>query len=346
MPAPRLGNTPLHALTTEDIAKWENGLPAQAGIGRRTARDIRCLLCTILGDAAAAKPPLIPHNPALRPRNRGCKTGRRLEREPQRVWATPVEALLAAERAALLTSRGEDFTMIVTIVYTGLSWAETIGLERAYLKPGQLHIEWQLHEIRSTFHRLPPKDDFYRSTAWERTLPAGRPPAVPSSLLTQQAQRHIQPCSCAAQHGGGRYLFPGPDGGPYRRSNYAPPRVPPGLRRLLPARPIKPAELVIADRHVDCPTATCTARHRRHTSRALHPPAAAASTSSPHRPQGRPPGPLGGLPARPRRHRPRSPVPLLDEPLTPFRPSASAEQDPATAVRTHGTTWHREAGRR
>jgi hypothetical protein len=64
----------------------------------RVARDARSLLCTILGDAAAAKPPLIPYNPALRPRNRGRTTGRRLERAPQRVWATPLQALLVAER--------------------------------------------------------------------------------------------------------------------------------------------------------------------------------------------------------------------------------------------------------
>ncbi len=35
------------------------------------ARTVRTLLSTMLGDAAAAKPPLIRYNPALRPRNRG-----------------------------------------------------------------------------------------------------------------------------------------------------------------------------------------------------------------------------------------------------------------------------------
>jgi hypothetical protein len=99
---PAWGSSPLHALSTEGITNWENGLPARAGISRRTARDARGLLCTILGDAAAHKPPLIPYNPALRPRNRGRQTGRRLERGQQRAWATPLEVLLTAERAALL----------------------------------------------------------------------------------------------------------------------------------------------------------------------------------------------------------------------------------------------------
>jgi hypothetical protein len=62
-------------------------------------------LHTILGDAAAARPPLIPFNPVVRPRNRGRRTGRSLDRSPQRVCATPLEVLLIAERAALLAER-------------------------------------------------------------------------------------------------------------------------------------------------------------------------------------------------------------------------------------------------
>ena len=116
---PAWGDSPLSSLSTGEIAAWENGLPTRAGVSRRTARDARSLLCTILGDAAAAKPPLIAYNPALRPRNRGRRTGRRLDRAPQRAWATPLQALLLAERAALLSGRDDDFTMLVTIGYTG-----------------------------------------------------------------------------------------------------------------------------------------------------------------------------------------------------------------------------------
>ena len=72
-----------------------------------TAKDARSLLHTILGDAATARPPLIPFNPAVRPRNRGRRTGRGLDRSPQRAWATPLEVLLVAERAALLAGRDD-----------------------------------------------------------------------------------------------------------------------------------------------------------------------------------------------------------------------------------------------
>ena len=129
---PAWGDTPLHSLSTEEITQWENGLPARTGVSPRTARAARTLLGTILGDAATTRPPLIPYNPALRPRNRGRRTGRRVQLSPQRAWATPLETLLLAERATLMTGRDEDFTMILTIGYTGLRWGEAIGLERNY----------------------------------------------------------------------------------------------------------------------------------------------------------------------------------------------------------------------
>lgn len=60
---PQLGKLLLASLTREDITTWENGLPVTTGVSRRTARDARSLLCTILGDAAAAMPPLIRTTP-------------------------------------------------------------------------------------------------------------------------------------------------------------------------------------------------------------------------------------------------------------------------------------------
>ena len=219
---PAWGESELGSLSTEGITNWENGIPARTGVSRRTARDARALLCTILGDAAASKPPLIPYNPAIRPRNRGRRTGRRLDRGPQRVWVTPLQALLVAERAALLSGREDDFTMVVTIAYTGLRWGEVIGLEREHVQRDELHVEWQLREIRSAFHRLPPKDDSYRSPSWEPCLPVDLPPFLAGLLAGQSQAQPRQRCACAGQHGGsGHYVFLGPDGGHIRRSNYA-----------------------------------------------------------------------------------------------------------------------------
>jgi integrase len=238
----------LHSLTTEEITTWENAIPARTGVSRRVARDARRLLGTILGDAAAAKPPLISGNPALRPRNRGRRTGRLLDRGAQRVWATPLQALLVAERAAQLTGRGEDFIMIVTIAYTGLRWGETIGLERAHVHQDELHVEWQLREIRSTFHRIPPKDDSYRSPNWQPDLPVDLPPFLAELIARQIQAQSRQRCACAGQHGGsGHYVFLGPDGGHCRRSNYARRIFRPACDGRYEPGASRPARLVIAD---------------------------------------------------------------------------------------------------
>ena len=217
---PGWGSRELGSLGAEEISRWEKALPARAGVSRRTAADARSLLCTVLGDAVNGK--LIPYNPALRPRNRGRRTGRKLERSPQRAWVTPLQTLLLAERAALVSGRASDFTLIITIGYTGMRWGETIGLQRDYLRQTAVHVEWQLREINGTFHRIPPKDDSYRSPKWQPCLPVDLPDFLASLLALQATDIARRRCACARAHGGsGRYLFLGPDGGHYRRSNFA-----------------------------------------------------------------------------------------------------------------------------
>ena len=219
---PYWGKRQLNSLTGEEIAIWEHRLPITEEVSRSTAKDARSLLHTVLGDAAAAKPPLIPFNPAARPRNRGRRTGRSLDRSPQRAWATPLEVLLIAERAALLAGRDDEFAMLITIGYTGMRWGETIGLERDLLLPDLINVEWQLREISGRFHRLPPKDDSYRSTKYEPLVPVDLPAFLAELLTVQAGKRTGQRCACAAEHGGsGRYVFLGPDGGHHRNSNYA-----------------------------------------------------------------------------------------------------------------------------
>jgi hypothetical protein len=208
----------------------------------------RGLLATILGDAASARPPLIPYNPALRARNRGKRTGRRLARTPQRAWATPLEILLVAEPAALLSDSDEDFAFLITLAYTGMRWAEAIGLEHDYLRLSLINVEWQLHEINGTFHRLPPKDDSYPSTNWEPQIPVDLPPFL-ADMLSRQVMTHAgQACPCTGDHGGsGHYVFHASEGGHHRRSNFARRIFRPAVDgRYQPANG-RPGRLVIAD---------------------------------------------------------------------------------------------------
>ena len=233
---PYWGKRTLNSLTGEEITVWEQKLPATEGVSRSTAKDARSLLHTILGDAAAAKPPLIPFNPAVRPRNRGRRTGRRLDRSPQRAWATPLEVLLVAERAALLAGRDDEFTMLVTIGYTGMRWGETIGLERDLLLPALINVEWQLREISGRFHRLPPKDDSYRSTKYEPLVPvdlpaiprrtAGRPgrEARRAAMRLRRRARRQRPVR-----------VPRPRRRPPPEQQLRAARLPPRLRRAAPA---------------------------------------------------------------------------------------------------------------
>jgi hypothetical protein len=112
--------------------------------------------------------------------------------------------------------------MLVTMAYTEMRWGETIGLEGDLLLPSLINVEWQLREISGMFHRLPPKDDSYRSTNWQPHLPIDLPPFL-ADLLAAQVKNHLrQRCACVGQNGGsGRYVFLSPDGRHYRRSDYA-----------------------------------------------------------------------------------------------------------------------------
>jgi hypothetical protein len=126
-----------------------------------------------------------------------------------------------AERAALLSGRDDEFTMVILIAYTGLRWGEATGLEREFVKPGELHVEWQLRELGGRFHRLPPKDDSDRSPAWEPGVPVDLPPFLDELLAYQLKEHPYAKCACASVHGGsGFYVFRTPDSRHYRRSNY------------------------------------------------------------------------------------------------------------------------------
>jgi hypothetical protein len=126
--------------------------------------------------------------------------------------------------------------------------AETIGLERDLLLPGLINVEWQLREVSGRFHRLPPKDDSYRSTKVEPLTPVDIPPFL-AGLLAAQAGKHARHrCTCAAGHGGsGRYVFLGPDSGHHRNSNYARRIFRPACDGRHPPANGSPGKLVIAD---------------------------------------------------------------------------------------------------
>jgi integrase len=126
---PTFGHRELLALEAHEIAAWEKQLVTQQGYTRRTAREARSTLATILGDAI---PRYIQVNPAARKRGKGRKGQRRIERaeKAEKVWATPLETLLFAERCAALSGDDADFVLCITMAYTGMRWSEAMGQYR------------------------------------------------------------------------------------------------------------------------------------------------------------------------------------------------------------------------
>jgi len=92
-----------------------------------------------------------------------------------------------------------------------MRWGEATGLERDLLLATLINVEWQLHEIKGRFYRLPPKDDSYRSTNWDPFVPVDIPGFL-AALLAAQADKHAQRrCACHRDHDGtGHYLFYSP----------------------------------------------------------------------------------------------------------------------------------------
>jgi hypothetical protein len=124
---PGFGHRSLASLTPEEIAAWEMRLTNEGGYAHRTARDARSTLATILNDAV---PRYIQSNPAERKRGKGRKGLRRIAKRDraEKVWPTPLQALLVAERCAALSGQDTDFVMNIYVAYTGSRWSEVIGL--------------------------------------------------------------------------------------------------------------------------------------------------------------------------------------------------------------------------
>ncbi|WP_123981603.1 LacI family DNA-binding transcriptional regulator [Streptomyces sp. Ag109_O5-1] len=116
-------------------------------------------------------------NPAAKRRGRGKRAGRSRNRGPEKVVTDALGILLTAERASLLSGRDDEFVAVVLKGYTGMRWGEIVGLERKFVRPASVRVEWQLYELDSgEFERCPPKDDSYRTVdtpKWLSALVAG-----------------------------------------------------------------------------------------------------------------------------------------------------------------------------
>ena len=238
---PAFGNRALASITAEEVSAWERQVAA-SGYSRRSARDARSTLATVLGDAI---PRYIQANPAQRRRGKGRKGQRRIQRIEQagKAWATPLQALLVAERCAALSGHETDFVMIITVAYTGMRWSEVIGLVPGCVHDDRIDVSWKLYELNGRFYRGRPKDGSIR--------PADLPPFLAGMLARQLGAGAAQRAPAGTPKNRGvlvdRYVFLGPGQGHFRRSNYSERFFRPAADGSYPVRGQRPAMPVLVD---------------------------------------------------------------------------------------------------
>ena len=205
---PAFEDEPLAKISPGRVGDWEQELRGQ-GYKPESIRTYRGLLSVVMADAVAAGK--IETNPVDRPRGRGRRAGKARHRAPEKPVVDATQALLLAERAAVLSSRDDEFILITTAAYTGARWGELMGLERKYFRMSTLRIEHQLAELDDgTFLKCAPKEDSRRTVDI---------PAFLSGLLSRQVQAtqaaRTQVCDCyrddrgTEPHPGGAYVFTG-----------------------------------------------------------------------------------------------------------------------------------------
>ena len=77
--------------------------------------------------------------------------------------ATPLQALLVAERAAVLSGDETDFVMNLFIAYTGARWSEAIGLPPGCVREKEVALHWKLYELNGLYYQGRPKDGSMRT---------------------------------------------------------------------------------------------------------------------------------------------------------------------------------------
>jgi integrase len=227
---PEFGNRALKAIEAHDVARWEKELAAK-GYKPRTAREARKLLSTILSDAI---PRYIQVDPAARKRGKGKKGQRRIAEaeKAEKVWPAPLQALLFAERCAVLSGDDADFVLNITTFYTAMRWSEVMGLGPKFIGKALINIQWKLYELNGRFYRGRPKDGSIRA--------ADIPPFL-AMLLEWQIDTHPnRKCSCRNEGApwcpGMEYVFLTGGNAHHRRSNYSARLVRPAADARYPKR--------------------------------------------------------------------------------------------------------------
>jgi integrase len=142
---PIFGNQPLNRIDSRDIERWLADMHTN-GDSTSVIRQSYNLLHQILQHATRHR--IIARNPAQDIKPPGT--------QPKRI----PRAITQAQLDRLIDTVPDRYqALIATLGYTGLRWAEAIGLQRRHINMlrKQLHIESTLSEVNGHFHRVAPK---------------------------------------------------------------------------------------------------------------------------------------------------------------------------------------------
>jgi integrase len=206
---PRWGETSLTDISGVHVAAWAKQL--RTAYAPVTVTGITKLLGLLLTDAADER--LIPANP-IRTHRRGRH---RHTRTPERMWATHEQALALADNAAQLPTAGTAAALLlVTAAWTGARWGELAGLHRHHTHLDHIsdHGDGAIGCIViDPHHGALIESSRGLELGPPKTVESARTIALPpflTQLLREHLHTHDQP-----------QVFPSPDGGFHRRSNFS-----------------------------------------------------------------------------------------------------------------------------
>jgi integrase len=189
---PTFGKTALSSIDPLSVRAWLTNLQAEQLSPSTVAKAYR-LLSRILG--AAVEAGYLPRNPCT-------VKGAGQERAPEMRFAT------VAQVAALADAIDSRYrALILVAAYGGLRWGELVGLrvKRVDLLHGRVTVAEQVAEVNGQLIPGPPKTEAGRRTV---TLPA-----VAAVALAEHLANFAEP-------GPEGLVFPAPQGGYLRRSNF------------------------------------------------------------------------------------------------------------------------------
>ncbi|MFE9099928.1 hypothetical protein [Actinomadura geliboluensis] len=244
---PAFGEWPLNSLfERERVQAWEISLRRR--YSANTVSNTRNLLATILGDARDAR--LINDNAATRRRRRGKVAERRVQSaRTAKQWATPLQALLLAERCAILTGCDADFVMWTVCAWCGLRWGELMGLQRHHVHGDRLVVDVQLAPPDGPSVLKAPKEGSYRNDHPDFFGALDLPPFLAGLIARHMAAAPPAPCGCPGDGcGGEKFLFLNARGGHHLHGTYAGAHPwQQAANGMIPARRARPSRAAPAD---------------------------------------------------------------------------------------------------